>query len=313
MGRRLSLLAAIDVGGTKTIIELFNAGSNTTRSEVEFPTPQRDDVVSELTEAIDDLRDGRMLAAIAVGCPGPLDPRTGILFDPPNLSQRWWHLPLGRELVERFHCDVVLENDGNLGALGEAVSGAGRGYPSVLYITVSTGVGAGFVVEKEIFRGGRGFGLEAGHTTIDAVGSVRCACGRNGCIEALASGSAIASRASAIGFQDGDTPVTARAVAAAASSGNALARQVLEEAAGHLAQGIVNMMYVLDPSVVLIGGGVAQSDLFIDQVQLAIESEEIMNPFRDVQIRRAELGRSSVITGTRVLAERADSRATPSV
>lgn len=302
----MSLLAAIDVGGTKTLVEVFDARSTTLDDGLEFATPRDGDVVAQLAEAIERLRDGRSLAAIAVGCPGPLDQRAGILMDPPNLSRSWWHLPLERGLVERFDCTVALENDANLGALGEAVSGAGRGFPSVLYLTVSTGVGAGFVIGDSIFRGGRGFGLEVGHTTISAAFPARCACGREGCLEALASGSAIANRAWEVGFRVDDEKVTARSVAAAAGSGDPLALQVLEEAAQYLGQGIVNFMYLFDPSLVLIGGGVAQSDLFMDLVGRAVSSEKVMDPFRDVPVRRAELGMSSVINGAKVLAKRAE-------
>ncbi|MGH2751628.1 MAG: ROK family protein [Actinomycetota bacterium] len=300
----MSLLAAIDVGGTKTLIELFDAGSGRTQGAAEFPTPRSGDPILVLASAIEKLSCDQTLAAIAVGCPGPLDPSAGLVVDPPNLARSWWHLPLGRGLSETFGCTVALENDGNLGALGESVAGAGRGFPSVLYLTVSTGVGAGFVTGETIFRGGRGFGLEVGHTTINASASAVCACGRVGCLEAWASGSAIAGRARAAGLGDG-SGVSARSVAAAAASGEPRALRILSEAAAYLGQGIVNLMYVFDPTLVLIGGGVAQSDLFVDLVTQAIASEKVMDPFRDVPVRQAELGRASVISGAKVLVRRA--------
>jgi glucokinase len=297
----LSLLAAIDVGGTKTLVELFDARSEDAGRDIEFPTPGSGDVVGALVRAVDDLRGKEAVDALAVGCPGPLEPRAGLLLDPPNLAREWWHLPLGRRLAEAFSCPVAVENDANLGALGEAVGGAGKGFRSVLYITVSTGVGGGFVRDGAIFRGGRGFGLELGHTTVGTRTPALCSCGREGCLEAVASGSAIAARAREAGFDREDAP-SARAVAAAAVRGDGLARQVLEEAAAYLAEGIVNFMYVVDPSLVLIGGGVSQSDLFVDLVAQAVASEKVMDPFRDVPVRRAELGRRSVIRGARALA-----------
>jgi glucokinase len=297
----LSLLAAIDVGGTKTLVELYDARSGDAGGDCEFPTPRSGDVVAALVRTVDHLRGTEALEALAVGCPGPLEQPAGLLLDPPNLAREWWHLPLGRRLGEAFSCPVAVENDANLGALGEAVEGAGTGFPSVLYITVSTGVGGGFVRDGVIFRGGRGFGVELGHTTVGARNSALCSCGREGCLEAVASGSAIAARAREAGFGDQDAP-SARAVAAAAVQGDGLAMEVLEEAAVYLAEGIVNFMYVFDPSLVLIGGGVAQSDLFVDLVARAMASEKVMDPFRDVPVRRAELGRRSVIRGARVLA-----------
>jgi glucokinase len=308
----LPLLAAIDVGGTKTLVELFDAHSQRVDSAVEFPTPRDGDVVETLASAVETLRDGRRLGALAVACPGPLDKSSGVLMDPPNLSRNWWQLPLARSLVEKLGCAVALENDANLGALGESTFGAARGFSSALYLTVSTGVGAGFVVGQKIFGGGRGFGLEVGHTTISAGASVRCACGRESCVEALASGSAIARRAVDVGWARDEPSASARSVAAAANSGDLVAHQLLKEAAEYLAQGIVNFVYVLDPSVVLIGGGVAQSELFVELVNEAIASEKVMNPFRDVPVRRAALGSSSVITGAKVLATQTDSRVTPS-
>jgi glucokinase len=300
----LSPLAAIDVGGTKTLVEIFDARPIRTLHQVELPTPRSGDVIGAVTDAVLQPLAGRSLTALVVGCPGPLDRGAGVVMDPPNLSRGWWHLPLGRALHDVFRCPVTLENDANLGALGEAVSGAGRGFPSVLYITVSTGIGAGFVVDGDIFPGARGFGLEVGHTTVNSPHPVRCACGREGCLESLASGSAIATRAWELGFPALGGEVTARSVAAAAESGAPLGHQVMEEAAGYLAQGIVNFLYVLDPSVVLIGGGVAQSDLFIDLVREAITAEKLMDPFQEVPVRQAELGRFSVITGAKVLAGR---------
>lgn len=297
----MSLLAAIDIGGTKTLVELYDARFGDEHRVCEFPTPRSGDVVAAVAHAIDDLRGNQDVDAMAVGCPGPLDGRAGLVLDPPNLAREWWHLPLGRRLGEAFSCPVALENDANLGALGEAVGGAGKGFPSVLYITVSTGVGGGFVSDGAIFRGGRGFGLELGHTTVGATSPALCSCGREGCLEAVASGSAIAARAREAGFTGDDAP-TATSVAAAGARGDGLALRVLGEAATYLAEGIVNFMYVFDPSLVLIGGGVSQSDLFVDLVARAVASEKVMDPFRDVPVRRAELGRRSVIRGARALA-----------
>ena len=300
----MPLLAAIDVGGTKTLIEVFDSRPHEVDLSVEFPTPRDGDVAGDLVAAVEKLAGGQSLTTLAVGCPGPLDQGARTVLVPPNLSRSWWDLPLGSILEKRLRCRVVVENDANLGALGEATLGAGRGFASVLYLTVSTGVGAGFVADGIIFRGGRGLGLEVGHTTIGAQVVVRCRCGRNGCLEALASGSAIASRARSKGFGGDGVEVTAQSVAVAADYGDEIAVEVLQEAARYLAQGIVNFIYLLDPALVLIGGGVAQSDLFINFVTGAIASEKVMGPFQKVPIRRAQLGRRSVITGAKVLAMR---------
>lgn len=306
----MSLLATVDIGGTKTVAEVFDGESNGRGAA--FPTPRTGDLLRPLCDVLEDLADGGVIRAVAVGCPGPLDQRAGIVLNPPNLARGWWGLPVADRLRKTFECDVTLENDANLGALGEACLGGGQGFPSVLYLTVSTGVGAGIVVDRTIFRGSRGFAGELGHTTVASTDAPLCGCGRRGCLEAIASGSAIARRARERGWRNGSGPITARAVAAAAERGDQVATVVLREAAAYLAQGIVNFVYAFDPSIVLIGGGVANSKLFFEFVRRSLDKEPTMAPLRGVPVRVAKLGNRSVISGARVLAsdmERMESRA----
>jgi glucokinase len=296
-------VAAVDVGGTRTRIELFGEEPEP-RCGVAFDTPRSGDVAGTVGEAVLELACREKLDAAAVACPGPLDPVRGVILNPPNLSKEWWDLKLAQRLSVLLGCPVALENDANLGALGEAEYGGGAGYGSVLYITVSTGVGTGLVMDGRIFGGSRGFAAELGHTTITEDDRV-CGCGRRGCVEAVASGTAIARRALDAGWkpQEG-REVTARAVAEAAASGDEAARGVLAEAAAYLGRAIVNFIYAYDPEVVLIGGGVAQSDIFMDLVAEAVELEPMMPAFRGVPVLRSALGERSVICGARALAEK---------
>jgi glucokinase len=296
----VSLLAAVDIGGTKTLAEVFDGESN--GRGVAFPTPRKADLLRPLCDVLDDLADGGAISAVAIGCPGPLDRTQGIVLNPPNLARGWWGLHVADRLQERFHCAVALENDANLGALGEACLGGGQGFSSVLYLTVSTGVGGGIVVDRKIFRGSRGFAGELGHTTVASKDAPLCGCGRKGCLEAVASGSAIARSARERGWSKDSETITARAVAVAAERGDHVAIAVLREAATYLAQGIVNFVYAFDPSVVLIGGGVAKSKLFFEFVQRSLAKEPTMAPIRGVPVRVAELGDRSVISGAKVLA-----------
>lgn len=300
----MGVMAAVDIGGTKTLVEIFCRSEETSRS-VEFPTPHSGRISEILANATCDLLPvEKNLKSVAVGCPGPLDSQRGIVLNPPNLSREWWGLHLSSELAEKFSCPVALENDANLGALGEAVYGAGQGHNSVLYLTISTGIGAGLVVDGDIFGGSRGFAGELGHITVVEKGRL-CGCGRRGCLEAVASGSAIARRAAELGWvpQDG-TGADARMVALEAAKGISTARQVLVETAGHLARAIVNFLYAYDPAAVVLGGGVAQSNLFVELVREAVADEAMMPAFRGVPVIKAALGNRSVICGARHLAER---------
>jgi ROK family len=125
------LLAAVDIGGTNTLAEVFGAGSN--GRGVAFPTPTKADLLCPLCDVLDDLADGGAISAVVIGCPGPLDRTQGVVLNPPNLARGWWGLQIADRLQGRFHCAVALENDANLGALGEACLGGGQGFHSVLY------------------------------------------------------------------------------------------------------------------------------------------------------------------------------------
>jgi glucokinase len=304
----LDIVAAIDVGGTKTRVEVYSEDSDQVEDHqalesVVFPTPRSDGIAAVLAQQITNLTQlakGTKVKAVGVGAPGPLDPRKGVVLNPPNLPICWHGLPLKDELEKRLEAPVALENDCNLGALGESVFGNGKGRASVLYITVSTGIGAGLVIEGDIFGGARGFAGELGHVKV-ADGPL-CGCGRNGCLEALASGSAIARRAIERGWTVTDGTVTSKAVAEAASQGEAIPKSVLSEAAAHLGDALVSFVYAFDPSVVLLGGGVSQSDLFLELVRESARREPTMPAFEGFEILRAGLGERSVVHGAHELA-----------
>lgn len=297
-------VAAVDIGGTKTLIEVFAGDSIEPLASVESHTARSGDIAGAIAEGIRHVAGGREVRAVGVASPGPLDPIEGIVLNPPNLSRRWWGLRLTDEVAHRLDAPVSLENDGNLGALGEWAYGAGAGYGSVLYVTVSTGVGTGLVTDGEIFGGNRGFAVELGHTVIEPSGPV-CGCGRSGCVEVLSSGTAIARRASRMGWSTSAGEPDARAVAAAAEDGDRVARVVLDEAASYLGKALVNFVYCFDPEAVVIGGGVSRSALFMQLVEEAVSREPMMDAFRGVPVLTAALTGRSVIHGARALAEKA--------
>lgn len=312
----MSVLAAVDVGGTKVRVEVFAEGSAWEDGPLGIrvlDTPRSGDVISPVARAVREAAGDEEVLAVGIGCPGPLDPMGGVVLNPPNLSKEWWGLEAPRLLSGRLGCPAAIENDCNLAALGEAASGGGRGYASTLYITVSTGVGGGLVVDGEIFGGARGFAVEVGHMKISDK-DYPCGCGRTGCVESAVSGTAISRRAREAGWTppggtppggtpDGASP-TSLAVATAAADGDEIAHRILSEAASHFGRAIVDLIYCYDPAVVLIGGGVAGSDLFMRLTREAVDAEAMMPAFRGVPVLRASLGGRSVIRGALVLARR---------
>jgi len=205
-------------------------------------------------------------SAIGICAPGPLDPFTGTIINPPNLPI-WHNYPLEQEMRRVFHLNVKIDNDANAAALAEAKWGAGRGYRNVFYTCIGTGIGTGIVFDGRIYHGKSGAAGEGGHMGIDMQGPI-CNCGKHGCIETLASGPAIAQRArkkleqgrkSALVELSGGNPdaVNGEMVGKACAAGDALAKEVIEETLDMLAYWLGNVIDFLEPDVVIIGGGAA--------------------------------------------------------
>ena len=209
-----------------------------------------------------------LIRGIGICSPGPLNPHTGIVINPPNLPC-WRNYPLAREISQAYGVPVKVDNDANAAALAEVLWGAGRGCRNVFCATLGTGIGTGIVIEGRIYHGRTGAAGEGGHLSIDYRGP-KCACGKPGCIEILASGPAIAKRArSKLAVQPdlgsvlldmcgGNLDlVTSEMVGEAHAAGDRIAQQVLQETLDVLAFWLGNMVDLLDPDVMILGGGVA--------------------------------------------------------
>ena len=206
------------------------------------------------------------VTGIGLCAPGPLDPRTGVVLNPPNVPC-WRGFPLAAETQRAFGVPAKVDNDANAAGLAEVLWGAGRGYSNVFYATLGTGVGAGIILDGKIHHGRTGSAAEGGHVTIDYRGP-RCACGKYGCIEALAAGPAIALRARAklagggasriLELAGGLEQIRAEHVGQAFREGDAAARQVLEETAFLLTVWLGNIVDLLEPECMVVGGGVAE-------------------------------------------------------
>ncbi|MBI3975688.1 MAG: ROK family protein, partial [Armatimonadetes bacterium] len=260
-------VVSIDIGGTKTLSAVVDA-QGLVLARRRMVTPQEGPrrfveaaarEVAALLSATGLRRED--LLGLGVGAPGPLDPATGVVFEPPNL-EGWRDVPLGDFLEEATGIRAYVENDANAAALGEAWVGAGAGVRDLVYITVSTGIGGGLIFGGELYHGVSGTAGEIGHMTVEPDGPI-CTCGRRGHLENLASGTAIA-RMATEGVRTGrrtsmaslsPEEITAEAVARAAA-GDPFAQEIYARAGGYIGVAVASLVNVLNPEMVVFGGGV---------------------------------------------------------
>ena len=262
-----------DLGGTQTRVALIdeNGGIVERHSTETSARSGRDSVMSRLAEALEHVASTQRHALKGVGLSlaSPVEPGTGVMYNPPNLGPEWHLYSPVPYLSERFSLPVVAGNDATLGAVGEHAFGAGRGCSHMVYMTVSTGIGGGVIIDNKLFTGSSGFGGEIGHMTIDQNGEL-CNCGNVGCLEALASGSALA-RISQSRLRAGESStmaelaggdvdsVDARIVVQAARQGDRLAVALMEQVTHSLASGIISLMHIFDPQLIVIGGSLGNN------------------------------------------------------
>ena len=305
-------VVGIDIGGTKlaTVVadktgHILGKVRKPTHSEKgpEYAIGLLFDMVREVVNQVG--LEQTSISAIGVSCGGPLDTKTGIVYSPPNLPG-WDALPLKALLESEFQVPVIIENDANASALAEFRFGGGRGYSAVLYMTMSTGIGGGIVIDGQVYHGANDSAGEVGHQILLPNGP-RCGCGKRGCLEALCSGPAIARRAQAairkqrkggksptalLTLADGQIEaVKSEHVLAAARTGDALALELVQETAYYMGWGIANLVNILNPDIVLLGTiAVAAGDLLLDPIRETVSKFAMTRPAEAVNIAPAELG-----------------------
>lgn len=257
---------AIDVGGTKSAVGIVTRQGRVVGRRVEparvatGPMAMVDRYVAMARELMDTC-DGVRLVGVGIGCGGPLDIGTGVIHSPTHLPG-WDELPLKDWIEARLNLPTTVENDANAAALAEWLFGLGRNLRHLAYVTVSTGIGAGLILDGRLHRGRTGNAGEIGHTSVRPDGSM-CGCGNHGCLELLASGTGIAHRAEELLAPSvrGTPPpaVRAQSVLERAKAGDRVAAQVWREAMAHLGVGIANLVSLLDPELVILGGGVTRA------------------------------------------------------
>ena len=301
----MSVIIAIDIGGTQLRVSIYSGDSTAPINVQRAPTHGMEDgAYDRLTALIDSVWPKEPVAAISVAAPGPVDPKTGIVFSTPNIKE-WANFPLAQKLNLRFGVPVYLNNDAKMAAVGEWRYGAGQGHHDVLYLTISTGIGGGVILDDHLLLGQRGLATEVGHVTVLQNGPV-CSCGRHGHLEAVASGTAIAKyvgekiaegRRSVL--KSGAT-LTARAVAEAAKQGDELSKEAFARAGTFIGQATAGFLHIFNPSIVIFGGGVTRSgDLILDPIKESMH-RNIMDPsyLDGLKITVAELGDEAGLLGS---------------
>lgn len=310
-------IIAMDMGGTRLRFALFHEGYQIAARHVEATRPEEgpqavlDRIVARMQE-LGEQAGRNEVRAVGVAAPGPLDPFRGVILQAPNLPG-WRDVPLAEHLCQALGCPVFVGNDANLAALAEQRRGAGQGRTDLAYITVSTGIGGGVISGGCLVQGHRGLAGEVGHMTLEPDGP-RCNCGNRGCLEALASGTAIGRQARELvragartliaDLAEGDLErITAKLVHQAADRGDVVAVDLFRQAGRYLGIGIVNLMYLFNPSMIIVGGSVAKAGhLLFVPMQATIRDRIYEAYWQDCPVVPAALGDDVGLIGATIWA-----------
>jgi glucokinase len=313
-GSSHQLVVGVDIGGTKVAVGLVNSRGQILHAG-RAPMVARDSaeqgfraVLNAIDVVMPHARAARV-RAIGVCAPGWVESERGVLLSATNLPC-WRNFPLAQKIEKHYGLPTRLTNDASAAALAEAKWGAGAKYESMFYVSLGTGIGTAIVREREIYHGRAGGGCEGGHMSINFNGPL-CGCGKRGCVEMYASGTAISTRARRLLRQmrnstsqilktaDGNiSNVTAETVNKAARSGDNLATQILEEAADHLAIWLGNIIDLLEPEVIIVGGGIGRvMTSFRARMRRTLETWAINPGARRVPILNARYGSQSALAG----------------
>ncbi|MCB9453423.1 MAG: ROK family protein [Anaerolineaceae bacterium] len=304
------VIIGVDLGGTRVRVARLNHRLEIL-SRHETLTHADEGLEATLTRIKQQIRsalptDGTAVAGIGISAPGPLNPTTGVIVAPPNLPG-WHNVPLGDILYDEFDIPVYTGNDANVAVLAETVHGASRGFRHVIFITISTGIGSGFIVDGKLLLGKEGLAAEAGHVVILAGERVST-------LEKEAAGPALARQARAR-IQAGESSVMhamvngnlskidGAVVGHAAQQGDALALDIVRYGGRIVGLGIASLLHLFNPEIVVLGGGVSQlGDLLFDPLRKAVETYTIDDAYwRDLQIVPAGLGENVSIVGAGAL------------
>jgi glucokinase len=313
----MTYTVGVDVGGTKISAGLVDErGRLVARDRTESPAKDPAEIVLTIGKLVRSLAVDHDVEAVGVSAAGFVDKRRATVVFAPNLA--WRDEPLKDRLQKELDLPVVVENDANAAAWGECTFGAGEDVEDLLMLTIGTGVGGGVVIDGELVRGGFGFGGEVGHIQM-VPGGVRCGCGNLGCLESYGSGSALVrtTREHALASPEQAAGLVARAggdvaairgplITEAARTGDPFAIERLAELGDWIGQGVATLTAVLDPNVVVIGGGVCEAgDLLLDPIRASFADHVTARGHRPMlEVRQALLGNAGGMVGVADLARR---------
>ena len=310
-----------DLGGTKMMATVFDDGFNilgshrTKTKGCEGVKDVLDRILETIREAVDDAHlKTQHMGAIGIGCPGPLDLDRGMILEAPNLG--WKNIPLKDTLEKAFGCPTVIANDVDSGTYGEYRFGAGQKARCLLGVFPGTGIGGACIYEGKIFRGKTGSCMEIGHLRVQPGGRV-CGCGQRGCLETVASRLAISSEAAAAAYR-GEAPHLMEmagtdlssiksGVLAKAAAADPVVERIIRNAAQHLGDAIADVVNLLAPDVIVLGGGLieAMPDLFLGEIRKTVDNRAMKSFTKSLKIVAAQLGDNATVMGAAALAAEA--------
>ena len=304
-------VVGVDLGGTKIYTALVDLEGNIIKEKtVETLAHEGEQaVVGRIVDTINYVIDGtdkNLIKSIGIGSPGPLDVKNGIIIENSNLPFK--NFEIVKTIKETFDLPTHLDNDANVATLGEFMFGAGKGTENMVFITASTGIGGGAVLNGKLFRGSTGNALEVGHMTVATEGP-RCGCGNLGCAEALGSGTAIGKRAKEAVLSNAVTSlknyenVTAKEVFKEAANGDRVAKNILNTSLTYLGIAVANTITNFDPEKVVVGGGVVNGgNIVLDTIRNVVEERCMAAFVENCTIEKAILGGKAGVLGAAALA-----------
>ncbi len=300
---------AVDIGGTQIRAALFSDNSIHPVKIEKITTNGEDPAIDRVCDLITRIwPEKEAVSAIGIAAAGAVDPYQGVVISAPNITG-WINVPLRDHVMNCFQVPVFLGNDANLAAIGEWKYGAGKGYHHLIYLTISTGIGGGIIIDDRLLLGQQGLAGEMGHITVLPDGPL-CGCGKKGHFEALSSGTAIAHwtqsqlEKGVPSILSGEKLITSRIVAAAAQNGDRLAIDAFERAGYYLGMVLADFLHLFNPQIVIFGGGVSQSgELLFTPAQKALQAF-VLHPqyLENFSMARASLGDEAGLIGALVLA-----------
>jgi len=314
MSRNKSPVLAVDLGGTKIVAALVSAQGDIIQREYRLSLAKEgpEPVINRLLAMIGCILDKAkikisQLMGVGIATAGILDARRGLVTASPNLPG-WHDIPLRDIVKSKLGVSVYLINDASAAALGEHRYGAGRDVDNLIYLTVSTGIGGGIIIGGELYSGVDGCAGEIGHMTIETDGP-QCSCSNFGCLEALASGTAVANEAisrvsrgekSSLTEISGGRfeNITAEIVGVAAWDGDPMACEIVAKAANYLGIGMANLVNIFNPEKIVIGGGMAHmGDMLLEPARRVVRERAFQLPAGRVNIVPAQLGDDAGVIG----------------